>query len=594
MHTPHNTTAPGAAKAGSVPRTPLRFWLAASKPYNKWAFSVILIILVAATADASIVLFVNQFIAAAEAENLQRLIIIGTLFPVAHFLVHSTWRLSGVVGQKWLIGINRESYNLVSEHTLGHGHTYFTNNFAGSLSNKVISVARSMEGLTAHFMWQYLERAVYIVASGVIVFATDVTVGFVYVGLVITLIVINLLLMPRKRNFSYALSKTMTKRAGMTVDIFSNVGAARQYAQLGHERNSIRGVSNEVVKRGTKSFLYSEYMMFVNGLILLMFSVGMFQFLLTDLLSGDLTTASFVTIMVLWFGVSGTLLFLGRIFNETAKMYAEAEEGLELLVQDHEITDAPGATALTVQQGEIRWEGVTFTYGENQVFRDFSLAITPGQRVGLVGPSGAGKTTFVSLLLRQHDLDGGSITIDGQNIAEVTQDSLREAIAVVPQEPMLFHRSIRDNIAYGKPGATDEEVEAVAKKAQAHEFITSLEEGYDTLVGERGVKLSGGQKQRIAIARAMLKDAPILVLDEATSALDSESEVAIQAALHELMEGKTVIAVAHRLSTLREMDRILVLENGQVVEDGSHAELTKQDGTYQRLWEHQAGGFLQE
>ena len=226
------------------------------------------------------------------------------------------------------------------------------------------------------------------------------------------------------------------------------------------------------------------------------------------------------------------------------------------------------------------------------VFRDFDLHIAAGQRVGLVGHSGAGKTTFVSLLLRQYDLGAGAIEIDGQNIAKVTQDSLRENIAVVPQEPLLFHRSIRENIAYGNPEASEEEIMAAAKQAQAHDFIMTLPDGYDTLVGERGVKLSGGQKQRVAIARAMLKDAPILVLDEATSALDSESEVAIQKALETLMEGKTVIAVAHRLSTLRKMDRIIVLEDGKIIEDGTHEELSQASGTYQKLWEHQAGGFL--
>lgn len=249
---------------------------------------------------------------------------------------------------------------------------------------------------------------------------------------------------------------------------------------------------------------------------------------------------------------------------------------------------------LSQKGGEIKWQDVTFRFGESAVFDRFNLTIAPGQRVGLVGQSGAGKTTFVSLLLRQHELETGSICIDGQDIATVTQDSLRQNIAVVPQEPLLFHRTIRENIAYGKVNATEEEVIEVAKKAQSHDFIMALPEGYDTLVGERGIKLSGGQKQRVAIARAMLKDAPILILDEATSALDSESEVAIQKALHELMVGKTVIAIAHRLSTLREMDRIIVLEKGSIVEDGTHEALTRSGGAYQRLWEHQAGGFLQE
>lgn len=250
------------------------------------------------------------------------------------------------------------------------------------------------------------------------------------------------------------------------------------------------------------------------------------------------------------------------------------------------------AAESSVDKGLIVCSQISFKYDDNSIFTDFSLTINAEERVGLVGHSGAGKSTFLSLLLRQADLQSGFISIDGHNIKEVTQESLRRAIAIVPQEPVLFHRTLRENIAYSRPDASLAEVEEVAKKAYAHEFIINLEKGYDTLVGERGVKLSGGQKQRIAIARAMLKNAPILVLDEATSALDSESEVEIQKALHILMKGKTVIAIAHRLSTLREMDRIIVLKDGRIVEDGTHELLKEAGGTYQKLWQHQAGGFL--
>lgn len=292
--------------------------------------------------------------------------------------------------------------------------------------------------------------------------------------------------------------------------------------------------------------------------------------------------------------VGYTFVELSQIMNSFVRVYGEVEEGLAEVLLPHEIKDAPVSTALTVSDGSVVWDKVSFTFGSNSVFDEFDLQIHARQRIGLVGPSGAGKTTFVSLLLRQHEINQGSIFIDGQDIAKVTQDSLRQHIAVVPQEPLLFHRTIRENIAYGKPDATNAEIEEVSRKAQAQDFISALPEGYDTLVGERGIKLSGGQKQRVAIARAMLKNAPILVLDEATSALDSESEVAIQKALSELMEGKTVVAIAHRLSTLREMDRIVVLDGGKIVEDGTHTELVKKKGTYARLWEHQAGGFLQE
>ena len=241
---------------------------------------------------------------------------------------------------------------------------------------------------------------------------------------------------------------------------------------------------------------------------------------------------------------------------------------------------------------------VTFTHDEGQgdtLFHDFSLNIKPGEKIGLVGASGSGKTTLTKLLLRFADIDSGKITIDGQDISEVTQASLRAKIAYVPQEPLLFHRSVRENIAYGRPDATDAEIEEAAKKAGAYDFIVGLKDGFDTMVGERGIKLSGGQRQRVAIARAILKDAPILVLDEATSALDSESEALIQKSLETLMENRTSIVIAHRLSTIAKLDRIIVLKNGKIVEDGSHDELiNKKRGVYAKLWARQSGGFIEE
>jgi ATP-binding cassette subfamily B multidrug efflux pump len=268
------------------------------------------------------------------------------------------------------------------------------------------------------------------------------------------------------------------------------------------------------------------------------------------------------------------------------------------IARPHGLTDAPGAKPLQVPRGEVRFERVTFHYGrEDGVIDDLSLVIAPGEKVGLVGASGAGKSTIASLLLRLHDLESGRILIDGQDIARVTQDSLRRHIAVVTQDTSLLHRSIRDNIAYGNPEASEEEIERAAALAHADAFIAELEDdkgrrGLDARVGERGVKLSGGQRQRIAIARVILKNAPILVLDEATSALDSEVEAAIQEALADLMEGKTVIAIAHRLSTIAALDRLIVLDRGRIVEEGSHAELLRRGGVYARLWHRQSGGFL--
>jgi ATP-binding cassette subfamily B multidrug efflux pump len=276
------------------------------------------------------------------------------------------------------------------------------------------------------------------------------------------------------------------------------------------------------------------------------------------------------------------------------------QEGMQTIAVPHGGSDRPGAGKLEVSRGEISFEDVSFTYGRQDakpVLDHLSFTIRPGERVGLVGRSGAGKSTLVNLLLRFYELEQGAIRIDGQEIGAVTQESLRAAIGMVTQDTSLLHRSIADNIRYGRPKASDGEVEAAARKAQAHEFIVGLQDwkgrtGYEAHVGERGVKLSGGQRQRVAIARVVLKDAPILVLDEATSALDSEVELAIQEQLLGLMEGKTVIAIAHRLSTIARMDRLIVLDEGRIVEQGSHDELLHLKGHYERLWRHQSGGFL--
>jgi ATP-binding cassette subfamily B protein len=288
--------------------------------------------------------------------------------------------------------------------------------------------------------------------------------------------------------------------------------------------------------------------------------------------------------------ISGATRNYTRIIGDAAPM-------INMLSEPEELTDPEHPEPVRMSRGDIRFNQVVFQHNgaDDALFDKLSLHIKPGEKVGLVGHSGSGKTTFTRLLLRFSDIQDGSITIDGQDITKVTQDDLRRQIAYVPQEPLLFHRSVHDNIAYGQPDASREAVEAAAKMASAHDFISSLPEGYDTLVGERGVKLSGGQRQRIAIARAMLKNAPILALDEATSALDSESEVLIQEALWKLMEGRTAIVIAHRLSTIQKMDRIIVLDQGRIVEEGSHKELIKRtSGTYARLWGHQSGGFIED
>jgi ABC-type multidrug transport system fused ATPase/permease subunit len=287
------------------------------------------------------------------------------------------------------------------------------------------------------------------------------------------------------------------------------------------------------------------------------------------------------------------MFFLGQNMTQAVSFYGQVNEGLKELLEPHEIVDKPDAKPLVVKDASIEFRDIDFAYRGKRVFRgSFDLRIEGGEKVGLVGHSGAGKSTLVSLLLRRFDLDGGCIQIDGQSVSDITLDSLRKSVAFVPQSTSLFHRSIIENIRYGRLGASDEEVVRAAELAQADCFIRELPEGYHTKVGERGVMLSGGQRQRISVARAVLRNAPILLLDEATSALDSVSEAAIQKALVGLMHGKTVIAIAHRLSTLRAMDRIVIVEDGEIVEDGTHDELLADQGVYASLWNSQVSGFI--
>ena len=409
------------------------------------------------------------------------------------------------------------------------------------------------------------------------------------------------------RYFVPRLSKVSRKQAdarslmtGRITDAYTNIGTVKLFSHAGREAGYARSAMQEfmIAVHGQMRLVSGfEIVNHLLSMLLILSTAGVALWLWTQGQVGVGAVAAATAMALRLNGISHWVMWeMATLFEQVGTV----QDGINTLARVHAVTDAADAVPLKVTKGELKFEKVGFAYGgPRTVIDQFNLTIRPGEKVGLVGRSGAGKSTIVNLLLRFYDLEQGSILIDGQNIAHVTQNSLRAQVGMVTQDTSLLHRSVRDNILYGRPDATEADMIDAAKRAEAHEFILTLSDakgrtGYDAHVGERGVKLSGGQRQRIAIARVMLKDAPILLLDEATSALDSEAEAAIQASLYQLMEGKTVVAIAHRLSTIAAMDRLIVLDKGEIVEEGSHRDLLSQGGLYARLWAHQSGGFLGE
>jgi len=576
----------------SIPRTPWAFFWYVSSPYKKWAFLTIFIVIFTSVLSTGSNYIFKIIVDAVEQGDIEKALFWGLVFPTVLFVTQLLYRVSFFTGGRLLFGSIKTSTDTLNAYLSQHSHGYFVNRFAGSVVNKIRNVVGAIDMTIPDFIWGHLTTFVSFIITFTLIFTVDMYAAFLFFGLIVTLVVINIKLAPKKALLSKLNADASTIVQGRTVDVYSNMLAVRQYVQQSYELKELEVLTLNRKEASAASWIYTEKLLTINVFLVFIFSIGIFYILVNKWGAGGITTGDFILVLVLMASISNTLLFIGRMFNSSARAIGELQEGLDDILVPYEISDIKGAKSLIANNGSVSWNDVSFKFDENYIFRNFNLLIEENQRIGLVGSSGAGKSTFVSLLLRQHEINDGQILIDGQNIATVTQDSLREVISVVPQEPSLFHRTIRENIAYSNPEASLEEVVEVAKQANAHEFIEKLTDGYDTMVGERGVKLSGGQKQRVAIARAMLKNAPILILDEATSALDSESEVMIQQALHKLMEGKTVIAIAHRLSTLREMDRIIVLEDGKIIEDGNHDSLKNNSGIYAKLWNHQSGGFL--
>ncbi len=491
--------------------------------------------------------------------------------------------------------IRWQTHRYVLRQSLG----FFQNDFAGRIGSKVMQTGTALRESVVQ-VTEALWFAVVQWVGALLLFAeADWRLTVPLVGWLILYGFVLWFFVPRIKEYSYQSSEARSVLNGRIIDSYTNIQTVKLFAHATREDAASRAVMEdhlEKYQRGQRNLTQMELALYaINGLLL----VGATGLAIKLWAMGSVTigaVALTTTIVIRLMAMSGWILWtVAGIFENLGTV----QEGMETIAKPYAVIDAPDAKPLIVDKGEIRFEGVGFHYGKANggIIDNLTLNIVPGEKVGLVGRSGAGKSTLVSLLLRFYDLEKGRILIDGQDISKVTQESLRAQIGMVTQDTSLLHRSIKDNILYGKPDAGEVQLLAMAKRAQADEFIAGLEDlrgrtGYQAHVGERGVKLSGGQRQRIAIARVLLKDAPILLLDEATSALDSEVEAAIQEQLVNLMQGKTVIAIAHRLSTIAAMDRLVVMDRGELIEQGSHAELIARGGVYADLWQRQSGGFL--
>ena len=483
---------------------------------------------------------------------------------------------------------------------LGQSLGFYQDEFAGRVSAKVMQTALSLRDVVMTLADMVTYVLVYFITSGVILATLDSWLLLPFIGWIIGFALVMRFLIPKLGRTAAAQADARSLMTGRITDAYSNITTVKLFSHGAREAAYAKQSMEEFMvtvhaQMRLATMLHTCSFLVNTSLTLSTAALGIWLWHQGQVGVGAVATATAMALRVN--GLSQYIMWeSARLFENIGTV----SDGMATLSKPQTILDKPNAPPLKVVRGEIKFDKVDFSYEAGKpLLQDFNLTIRPGEKVGLIGRSGAGKSTIVNLLLRFYEPQNGTISIDGQNVGDVTQESLRAQIGLVTQDTSLLHRSVRDNIVYGRPNATDEEMMQAARRAEAADFIPNLSDakgrrGYDAHVGERGVKLSGGQRQRIAIARVMLKDAPILLLDEATSALDSEVEAAIQESLDKMMDGKTVIAIAHRLSTIAAMDRLIVLDKGRIIEEGSHTELLEKQGLYAKLWAHQSGGFLSE
>ncbi|MBI2474187.1 MAG: ABC transporter ATP-binding protein [Candidatus Taylorbacteria bacterium] len=530
------------------------------------------------------------------AEIGNQLMSIIVMIAILHGIIWVCYRLSTyatTIYQPYTIAkLKQQSF----DYLMNHSYDFFSNSFSGSLVQRVNRFARAFERLSDRLTWNVVPLFVKVAGVIVVVFFIQPLIATVLIVWVLVLLAVNILFSRWKIKYDIIAAAADSKTTGFLADTITNHNTVQLFSNLPSEAAGFEKVSNEQARSTKTAWTYDAVLEAIQSFMIFAIEFLLFYFTIKYWERGLVTIGVFVLFQAYIINLADRIWEFTRVIRDAYQGYADAKEMVEILLLPHGITDAPRAKSLEVASGQISLIDLNFSFNQTrEVLRNINLTIKPGEKVALVGPSGAGKTTFVRLLLRLYQPTSGKILIDGMDIAHVTQKSLRQNIALVPQDPILFHRTLLDNIGYGQNGGTPEQIKDAGRLAHCDEFIDHLPSGYDTYVGERGIKLSGGERQRVAIGRAILKNAPILVLDEATSSLDSHSESLIQDALNTLMNGRTAIVIAHRLSTIQKMDRIIVIDKGQIAEEGSHEELLgRPDSLYKKLWSLQAGGFLKD
>lgn len=473
------------------------------------------------------------------------------------------------------------------ERMIEHDHAFFVDSFAGSIVAKVKRFARGFERIHDQLVFNFVPALVTIIGVTFVLYLNTPAIATVFLIWFIVFIVTTFILVRFKIPRDLAEAAQDSKVTGALADAITNVLTIHMFARSSREQRRFEEETSRQEAAVARSWYFNNFVIAVQSVLIVILEITSIWLAIRLVLEGSISVGTLVLVQTYLFVVFGNVWRLGRAFSDVFKSGTDMDEMVELMDAPIAITDPPKPERVRITDGMIEFDDVTFTYGETPVFERLSFTIKPGERVGIVGTSGAGKSTITKLLLRFMDVTDGAVRIDGQDVRRVRLDDLRLKIAYVPQEPILFHRTLAENIRYADPNASHKRVVQAATKAHAHEFITKLSKGYDTLVGERGVKLSGGERQRVAIARAMLKNAPILVLDEATSSLDAESERLIRFAFEEASKDRTTIVIAHRLATVKALDRIIVLEKGRIVEEGTHRQLLRKKGRYFDLYMHQ-------